>query len=334
MKQPNIVFFFADQHRWDFTGYETNGVTHTPALDRLAREGVVFRRAYCPAPLCSPSRQAIASGRHGMNSGSFTNLHQLPPGTPGFVPQFRAAGYRTCAIGKTHMEIHAYDSDLTGEKHVQFMDSLGWDECTEISANGMLKTGIKCAYTAFLKKHGMFDDVLEFYRKWHYFMDKERKGDSNWNPHPWPFESRFQESEFVTETALQWLHDRDPSQPFLLHVGFGGPHSPIEPNPTHLARYEEEQETHPFGVEESSEMVMAGRKGYRAMISQVDDGVGRIRELVEEQGELDNTIFVYLADHGEMAGDLGKTGKTSFFEASVHVPFLMSGPGIRVGHDS
>jgi len=104
--KPNIVFIIADQHRWDFMGYEENGVTLTPNLDALGNEGAIFRSAYCPAPLCSPSRAAIASGRYGMNSGSFTNLHELPPGTASFVSQLRAAGYRTSAVGKTHMEMH------------------------------------------------------------------------------------------------------------------------------------------------------------------------------------------------------------------------------------
>ena len=100
MTPPNVVFIIADQHRWDFMGCERNGVTHTPNLDRIADQGAILSSAYCTSPLCCPSRAAIASGRYGMSSGCFTNLHQLPPGTPSFVGQFRQAGYRTCAIGK------------------------------------------------------------------------------------------------------------------------------------------------------------------------------------------------------------------------------------------
>ena len=331
--RPNIVFVIADQHRWDFVGYE-DGRTITPCLDQMAATGAIFRRAYCNAPLCSPSRAAIASGRYGMNSGSFTNLHQLPPDTPSFVKQFRTAGYRTAAVGKTHMEIHAYDSDLAGESHRQLMDSLGWDDIAEISANGMLKTGIRCAYTEFLRAHGVFEQVLEYYRKWHYFMDKDRKGDGCWVPHEWELPTEFQESEFVTQTALDWLANRDRSQPFLLHVGFGGPHSPIEPNPRFLDPYRDQPEPDPIGHPEPADHVLAGRRGYRAMISQVDDGVSRLRQALAAAGELENTIFVYTADHGEMAGDHHRSGKTSFFEASVRVPLLFSGPGLRSGTDS
>ncbi|NRA40180.1 MAG: sulfatase-like hydrolase/transferase, partial [Planctomycetes bacterium] len=91
-KQPNFIFLISDQHRWDFMSYANNGVTNTPHLQSLADSGMRFNRAYCNAPLCSPSRAAIASGRYGMNSGSFTNLHRLPADTPTFNRQLQEAG--------------------------------------------------------------------------------------------------------------------------------------------------------------------------------------------------------------------------------------------------
>ncbi len=327
MAQPNVVFIIGDQHRWDFMGYEENGVTHTPNLDRVGHAGTIFRSAYCPSPLCSPSREAIASGRYGMNTGCFTNLHELPPGTPSFVQQFREGGYRTCAIGKTHMEIHAYDSDLCSEGHGAFMDSLGWDEICEISGNGMLKTGIKCPYTEYLKEKGMFDEVLEFYRHWSYFMDKDRKGDPGFFPHEWSLPDEFQETAFVGQKALDWLQSRDKTQPFFLHVGFAGPHSPIEPHPAFMDLYRDAAETQPWDASSPPAWLPDGRRGYRAMISHIDDYIGKIYDCVAEQGELENTFFVYTADHGEMAGDHGRFGKTVFFEGSVRVPLIIAGPG-------
>jgi len=324
----------ADQHRWDFTGYESNGVTLTPNLDNLARTGITFKSAYCTAPLCSPSRESIASGRYCMSTGCFTNLHELPPGTPTFVGQLRNAGYRTCAVGKTHMEIHAYDSDLTSKKHRRFMDSLGWDEVCEVSGNGMLKTGIKCAYTQFLRKARKFDDVLNFYKKWVYFMDKGRAGVPDFTSIEWPFDEHFQEARFVADRALDWLKNRPRSEPFFLHVGFPGPHSPIEPFPRFMDLYRNKEEPLPWGVGNCDNALLDARRGYRVMISQIDEYVGEICTLLEQQGDLQNTVIVYLSDHGEMAGDLGRIGKTCFYEASVRVPLLMSGPGIARGKDS
>lgn len=332
-ERPNVVFVMADQHRWDFMGYERNGLTHTPHLDEWGRSGAIFRRAYCPAPLCCPSRQAIMSGRHAVNSGCFTNLHELAPGSPTFVARLRAAGYRTAAIGKTHMEIHAYDSDLTSEAHREFMDSLGFDDICEISGNGMLRTGIRCAYSEFLRECGKFEEVLEFYGSWPYFMDN-RPGLHGFQPLEWPLAPECQETEFVGRQAVAWLDSRPQDKPFFLHVGFAAPHSPIEPAPKYMDLYRNAPESSAWGTQEDPPWLADGRRGYRAMISQIDHWVGEIREALARRGTLERTFFVYTADHGEMAGDHGLYGKTSFFEGSARVPLVVAGPGILPGLDT
>ena len=332
--QPNVVFILADQHRWDFLGGERNGVTFMPNLDRLAAAGTRFRAAYCTAPLCCPSRAAIASGRYGMNTGCFTNLHQLPPGTPSFVQQFRQSGYRTCAIGKTHMEIHAYDSDLCSDQHRALMDSLGWDEICETSGDDMFRTGIRCAFSDFLKANHQLDAALAFYDHWGYFMDASHRGDPSFLSHTWTLPEAFHGTSFIGDQALAWLRGRDQGQPFFLQVGFAAPHSPVAPVATYLDQYGQSAEAAPWGVTSAPAWLPEGRRGYRATISQVDAYVGQIRDCLAQQGVLENTIIVYTADHGEMAGDHGRFGKTTFYEASVRVPMLFAGPGIQGGQES
>lgn len=83
-----------------------------------------------------------------------------------------------------------------------------------------------------------------------------------------------------------------------------------------------------------SERVTRARKGYRAMISQVDHHVGRIISTVEQLFGLENTIFLYTADHGDMAGDRGMFGKTCFYDPSVRVPLILAGPGIQSNRKS
>ncbi|MDZ4198645.1 MAG: sulfatase-like hydrolase/transferase, partial [Kiritimatiellia bacterium] len=331
-KPLNIVLILADQHRSDLVGWGDNGRTLTPNLDRMAAAGFRLDNAFCTAPLCCPSRAALASGRYGMNTGCFTNLHELPPGTPSFVSRLRDAGYATSAIGKTHMEIHAYDSDLTSAAHLDYMRSLGWDEVCEVSGNGMLKTGIICAYSEFLRERGVFEDVLAYYRRWRYFMDPGG-GFSDFHSEPWPFDEAFQETSFTADRALQWLDGAPKDRPFFLHVGFAAPHSPLEPHPRFLERYRKMDETVPVGALPDPEVLRA-RTGYRAMITQVDDAVGRIVRQIRDLGLADRTLIVYTADHGEMAGDFGQTGKTCFFEGSVRIPMVLSGPGIRTGRSA
>jgi arylsulfatase A-like enzyme len=114
-----------------------------------------------------------------------------------------------------------------------------------------------------------------------------------------------------------------------LHVGFAGPHSPIEPAPDYLDLYRGQEQGPPWGVEGAPDWLPDGRRGYRAMISQIDHQVGRIYDCLAERGLLPNTIWVYTADHGEMAGDHGLFGKTCFYEPGVRVPLLLAGPGIQ-----
>jgi choline-sulfatase len=330
-RRPNVVFIMSDQQRWDFTGWGANGVTFTPNVDEMGREGVVFRSAWCTSPLCSPSRAAIALGRYGQNSGCFTNLHEPPPGSPSFVSQFRATGYRTGCVGKTHMEIHAYDSNLTGPKHRALMDSLGWDDNDfEICGGMMICSGIRCAWSEWLRKVGRFDDLARFYTDhWVYFMDTSRKPPPPFSPVEFTLDEELKECSFVGSHAIEWLNRRDRSAPFFLHVGFCGPHSPVEPLPRFMDLYRDLPEPAPVGWPDAPDHVLDGRRGYRAMISEIDEWVGKIRRTVAGQGELDNTIFVYTSDHGEMAGDHRRFDKTCFYEASARVPMVFAGPGVK-----
>ncbi len=333
-QRPNVVFILVDQQRWDFIGYESNGVTFTPHLDALARTGTIFHSAYCTAPLCCPSRAAIASGRYGMSSGCFTNLHELPPGTPSFVSQLRRSGYRTCAIGKTHMQIHAYNADYTSEAHRRYMNSLGWDEICETSGDDMFRHGIRCSYSDFLLERGALDDAVDYYSQWHYFMSPPGQGDPAFVCHPWTLAEALHPTAFVGDRVLDWLRCYDRAQPFFLQVGISAPHSPISPLPAHFDLYRDRPETDAWGNAAPPDWLADGRRGYRAMITHIDEYVGRIRDCLAELGMLENTILVYTADHGEMAGDHQLFAKTTFFEGSARVPMLWSGPGIRPGQQS
>jgi len=95
--------------------------------------------------------------------------------------------------------------------------------------------------------------------------------------------------------------------------------------------YRGRDEALPWGVESSPPEWLDSRRAYRAWISGLSGYVGQIRALVAELGLADDTIFVFTADHGEMAGDHGRLGKTMFFEGSMRVPMIVAGPGIAPG---
>ena len=165
-------------------------------------------------------------------------------------------------------------------------------------------------------------------------MDKKPGGIHSFECREWPLPEEFHETAYVGRRALDWLEQRDRSQPFHLHVGFAAPHSPIEPLPASMDLYRDTEEMAPWGVETWPDWLLGGRKGYRAMISEIDHWAGRIHDYLAAEGILDDTVFVYVADHGEMAGDHGLNGKCVFYDASVRVPLLMAGPGVKAGQES
>ncbi|HEV2122327.1 MAG TPA: sulfatase-like hydrolase/transferase, partial [Chloroflexota bacterium] len=173
-----------------------------------------------------------------------------------------------------------------------------------------------------------------FSEHWHYFMDTERKGDPAFKCHEWTLPEELHLTAFVGNETVDWLSRYDSDRPFLLQVGFLAPHSPTMPPPEFMNQYRDSDEAPPWNAPNPPIWLTEARRGYRAMITHLDAYVGRIRACLAERGLLDNTIFVYTADHGEMAGDHGQSGKTTFYEASVRVPLLFSGPRVAAGQES
>ena len=105
MKQPNILFFLADQHRYDCTGYAGKYPVSTPNIDAVGREGACFTNAYAPTPVCAPARQSFLSGRRAEAIGALHNYNFIPtktlmPEDFHFVKELKSAGYATSFIGQ------------------------------------------------------------------------------------------------------------------------------------------------------------------------------------------------------------------------------------------
>src|SRR5262245_52505376 len=109
VREPtNLLFITTDQQRWDSLPCYGLDFVHTPHLDRLAAEGIVFEQAYTPAPICVPMRAAMMSGQWPAATGVLGNNHWLRPDVPTWPERVAGAGYRTAAIGKMHF--HPWDA--------------------------------------------------------------------------------------------------------------------------------------------------------------------------------------------------------------------------------
>lgn len=335
----NLLFITTDQQRWDSLPCYGLEFMRTPNLDRLAREGVVFERAYTPAPLCVPMRAAMMSGMWPSTTGVMGNSHWLPesvPVWPALLTEFgdKAGGRKTAAIGKMHF--HPWDA------RYGFLE--------RITAEDKRHTYLPDDYSKYLLAHGL--------RQWH---PTEKPGyfehlQASVTPAP----KRFHVDGFVGDRAAEWLSANAADGPFAAWVSFPGPHDPYDPpeemasmyydapipepvgSPEELAtkpraqqrRNQGSRQSVQYQIDPSSatpEQIRRWRAHYYANISLIDEGIGKILAALEETGQLDNTLIVFTSDHGDALGDHGLAYKSFYYECMAHVPLLVRGPGVARG---
>ena len=122
--RPNLLYIHSDQHNPTVAGCYGDSAIQTPNLDRLAVRGAVFTNAYCPSPLCVPSRMSILTGRYPHENGVWTNEDMLNPATPTFAHAMGAGGYRPVLIGRMHAvgldQLYGYVERLVGDHRPNF----------------------------------------------------------------------------------------------------------------------------------------------------------------------------------------------------------------------
>ena len=346
--RPNILFLFSDQHRADALGCAGHPVVKTPNLDRLAGEGVRFENAYCATPLCVPSRVSLATGRYPHNTGTNTNNEgYLHPDTPMISHAFRDAGYCTAVLGKLHM---AQKAGAGSPECDDWCHAAGYDDCLPIHGKAWSCVYEEPDFDAYLKwlaTTGKLEAFQQDYRErcfggW-MFPDIQPKPKGYAAPSI--LEPEEHQDGFITRKACEWLEQVGIDQPWFCWVNWGGPHDPwdapgkfgrmydpaampppiadgLENAPEKLRKHAQK---HTEGMpDESWREVMAQ---YYGSISFIDDGVGKILDVLEKRGLLPNTIVVYASDHGEMMFDHRMLHKELMYEASSKVPLIVRLPG-------
>jgi len=318
LKRPNILFIFSDQHSPFFFGHEGHPVQRTPNFDALSREGVVFGQAYCQNPLCVPSRASMMMGKYSRNIGLYENRHIMPSNYPTIPNLLGNAGYKTCVIGKTHIngeQFHGFSQrpygDLFGQAHQP-------DPARNESEAG-------------------FGDII---------------GDAG----PTGIPLAMTQTEICVAETVKWLQiNRKSIEPFFLCVNFEKPHFPINPPKRFFDYYIDKvtlpvppsdrtyEEAVPFvvraaenngmlrGHDADPEALRKTLAAYCGCVEWVDDAVGRIIDALDYMGLGEDTIVVYSTDHGEMAFQKGFWQKTVFFDGSARVPLIFRCPGRIAG---
>ncbi|MBF8184254.1 sulfatase-like hydrolase/transferase [Nonomuraea sp. K274] len=339
MNQPNILLICTDQQRFDALGAYGNDEIDTPNLDRLAEQGVLFENCYVQSPVCGPSRASLMSGRYVHAHGAWANGVGLPSHEHLFS--------RTLAD-------HGYDCGLAGKFHVG-------GACS----GGRLEPRLDDGFRVFRWAHDPYPGSSEnAYHRWLRAVRPDLYESAAQAGPGVGFDmlpTEFHYSRWIGNETIDYLrHSRDADKPFLFVANFFDPHHAFGAPKEYVDRYrgkalrrpvtrDQELAGKPPVLTEASHRSYAGHaRGYTeyteselydvkvhyyAMVSLVDDEVGRILAALDETGLAEDTLVVFTSDHGEMLGDHQLMLKgPMMYECAVRVPLVMRWPaGLPAG---
>jgi choline-sulfatase len=318
MSRPNVLFLFSDQHAHRVAGFAGDAVAQTPHLDRLARDGVVFDSAYCPSPLCVPSRMSMLSGRYPFEQECWTNDDYLRSDAATWLHSAGAAGYRPVLAGRLHAmgpdQLHGYAQRMVGDH------SPNW--------GGVPRHDL-----------GVLDKANDPWRE-----SLERSGIG---------QSAYQVKDAETTRAacdhlrkLGAAQRAGEGQPFCLTVGFLLPHPPYvawredyerfagrvpppahgaPPSPPHAWELWWRENRGIAALDEAA--IMRARTAYYALVYRLDTMIGEVLACLDSEGLAEDTLIVYTTDHGDQLGERGLWWKHTLYEDSVRVPLVLRWDG-------
>ncbi len=357
-KKPNVLILFSDQHNKKVMGFEGHPDVITPNLDKLAKESVVFDRAYCTTGICAPSRSSLMSGLYSRTLGLLSNGEntELMNEVVSLATIFKLNNYNTFAFGKRHTS--------------QAVDS-GWDVqrshlCNETPGN---------SYTEWVEKLGY---GKEFAQDWSaefgkgspcssYGKEKLPTADLGTRISALP--ENMTMGAFTTQLTVQMIKDQAKSdKPFFCWATFYNPHQPYTPQKKFMDRYDVaawgkgringSSIRKPASLYEPKEnippMMQSIRDGankvwnvdkayadeqlwrnyigaYYALVTEVDHQVGEILKALDETGQANETIVIYTSDHGDFVGNHGMVEKAAagqnVYEDILNIPLIIRYPG-------
>jgi arylsulfatase A-like enzyme len=330
-RRPNILFLFPDQYRYDWvSGYAQNLPVQTPNLTRLAKDGVWFRRACVPSPLCAPSRACLASGREYPRCGVASNQADYPLTQTTVYSLLQSGGYHVAGCGKIDLHKKTPEWSLDGKRLLKewgFSD--GIDNAGKWDAITSGRTAPHDPYMAYLYRRGLAaEHIADFLSRSGATPDGCPKMYAQTSPTPLPDDAYC--DNWVGRNGLELMDKFPKDKPWFLAVNFTGPH-----NPEDITRRMEtlvRGRVFPQPIDskicspETHELI---RQNYTAMVENIDGWVGIYLDKLRERGELENTIVIFSSDHGEMLGDHNLWGKTQPYQPSVGVPLIVAGPGVK-----
>lgn len=294
---------------------------HTPNIDRLAAEGVVFESAYSNSPLCAPARFSMMSGQLNTKIGAFDNASEFPSTIPTFAHYLRSAGYQTSLIGKMHFvgadQLHGYEERLTTDIYpADFGWTPNWEDHDGRfdwwyhNLDSVVHAGIADASNQL-----DYDDDVG-----HHTIRKLRDLARTADDRPWMVTASFTHPHdpYVARREFWDLYNHD-----AIAMPTTGPIADAEIDP-HSRRLRGVIAADVTDV--TDEQIRTARHAYLANCSYVDDWIGKVLTTLEHHGLGEDTVILFTADHGDMLGERGLWYKMSFFEHAARVPLILHQP--------
>lgn len=327
--RPNVIVIMADDLGFGELGCYGQTKIKTPNLDRLAAEGVRFTRFYSASTVCAPTRCSLLTGKHtghgairgnkeiggwGLNEGE--GQWPLPATETTIAEVLRAAGYATACVGKWGLGGPASEGRPTNQGFDFFFGYL----CQRQAHN----------YTP---THLWRNDDVYILEKNRYFPAHQRLPEPPEDPAAFDAYLGPQYAPEVTMEQAEAFLRSNRSKPFFLYFATTLPHAALQAPKEWVDRYPRDWDPEPYLGQNGYLPCLRPRATYAAMISYLDDCVGRIRSILEELDIADNTIILFKADNGtapnggvdreffqSLAGLRGL--KTNLYEGGIRVPFI------------
>jgi arylsulfatase A-like enzyme len=364
--RPNILLITSDQQHWHTLGC-LNPEIQTPHLDRLAAEGTLFHRGYCPNPTCTPTRASIITGKYPSQHGAWSLGTKLSEDEHTVGEDFTAAGYRTALVGKAHFQPLRGTDEFPSLESYPIMQNLDFWRTFDQPFYGF-------EHVELARNHTDEAHVGQHYAIW-----MEEKGCTNWRDYyrpptgnndsqkrKWLIPEEFHYDTWIAErtNALMESYQQN-GENFFLWASFFDPHPKYlvpEPwdtmydptqltvpavvqgehdkNPPHFqltqqrnpdfsAWRESSQGVHGFNSHLHDRDEMAKDIAiYYAMVSLMDKYIGKMLNKLDELGLAENTLVLFTSDHGHFYGQHGLRAKGAFhYEDVIRVPFIVRQPG-------